>query len=67
MKIVKIDLQNGKFIDVVVESSEAEGQLTDLLTWYAAARSELLEAINDIRNTGEVDKERLDMLEAKWG
>lgn len=67
MKVLKIDLQDGKFLDVVVESDEAHGQLTDLLNWYESARKELIEAIDDTRKSGEVDKDRLDVLEAKYG
>ena len=67
MKVIKIDLQDGKFIDVVVESEEAHGQLTDLLNWYATARQELLDEVDNLRKSGEVDKDRLDLLEAKWG
>ena len=67
MKVLKIDLQDGKFLDVVVESDEAHGQLTDLLNWYESARKELIEAIDDMRKSGEVDKDRLDALEAKYG
>ena len=66
MKVLKIDLQDGKFLDVVVESDEAH-QLTDLLNWYESARKELIEAIDDTRKSGEVDKDRLDALEAKYG
>ena len=66
MKVLKIDLQNGKFVDVVVASDDAHGQLTDLLGWYETARKELIEAIDDTRKSGEVDKDRLDMLEAKY-
>ena len=67
MKIIKIDLQDGKFIDVVVASSEAHNQLTDLLMWYESARKELIEAVDDARKSGEVDRDRFDMLEAKYG
>ena len=67
MKIIKIDLQDGKFIDVAVASDEEHGQLTDLLNWYETARKELVEAVDDARKSGEVDKDRLDMLEAKYG
>ena len=67
MKIIKIDLQDGKFIDVVVASGEAHNQLTDLLMWYESARKELIEAVDDTRKSGWVDKDRLDMLEAKYG
>ena len=67
MKVIKIDLQNGKFIDVVVASDEEHGQLTDLLNWYETARQELIDAIDDTRKSGEVDKDRLDTLEAKYG
>ena len=67
MKVIKIDLQDGKFIDVVVASDEEHGQLTDLLLWYETARKELIEAIDDTRKSGWVDKDRLDMLEAKYG
>ena len=67
MKVLKIDLQDGKFLDVVVESDEAHGQLTDLLNWYESARKVLIEAIDDTRKSGEVDKDRLDALEAKYG
>ena len=67
MKIIKIDLQGGKFIDVVVASGEAHNQLTDLLMWYESARKELIEAVDDTRKSGWVDKDRLDMLEAKYG
>ena len=67
MKVLKIDLQDGKFLDVVVESDDAHGQLTDLLNWYESARKELIEAIDDTRKSGEVDKDRLDALEAKYG
>ena len=67
MKIIKIDLQDGKFIDVVVASGEAHNQLNDLLSWYEAARKELVEAVDDARKSGEVDKDRFNMLEAKYG
>ena len=67
MKLIKINLENGKFIDVVVASGEAHNQLTDLLSWYEAARKELIEAVDDARKSGEVDKDRFDMLEAKYG
>ena len=67
MKVIKINLQDGKFVDVVVASDEAHGQLTDLLLWYETARKELVEAVDDARKSGEVDKDRLDMLEAKYG
>lgn len=67
MKVIKIDLQDGKFIDVVVDSHDAHIQLTDLLNWYETARKELIDAIDDTRKSGWVDKDRLDMLEAKYG
>ena len=67
MKVIKINLENGKFVDVVVASDEAHGQLTDLLLWYETARKELIEAVDDARKSGEVDKDRFNMLEAKYG
>lgn len=67
MKAIKIEMQNGKFIDVVVENEDAASQLKALLLWYESARKELVEAVDDARKSGEVDKDRLDMLEAKYG
>lgn len=67
MKVIKVDLQDGKFIDVVVASDEEHGQLTDLLLWYETARKELVEAVDDTRKSELVDKDRLDTLEAKYG
>ena len=67
MKVIKINLEDGKFVDVVVENEEAVRQLNALLTWYETARKELIEAVDDARKSGEVDKDRFDMLEAKYG
>ena len=67
MKIIKINLENGKFVDVVVENEDAASQLEALLSWYESARKELIEAVDDARKSGEVDKDRFNMLEAKYG
>ena len=42
-------------------------QLEALLSWYESARKELVEAVDDARKSGEVDKDRFDLLEAKYG
>ena len=67
MKVIKIDLQDGKFVDVVVENEDAASQLEALLSWYESARKELVEAVDGARKSGEVDKDRFNMLEAKYG
>ena len=67
MKVIKINLENGKFVDVVVENEDAASQLEALLSWYESARKELIEAVDDARKSGEVDKDRFNMLEAKYG
>ena len=67
MKVIKINLEDGKFVDVVVENEDAASQLKALLSWYESARKELIDAIDDTRKSGEVDKDRLDTLEAKYG
>lgn len=46
MKVIKIDLQDGKFIDVVVENEDAASQLEALLSWCESARKELVEAVD---------------------
>ena len=67
MKVIKINLEDGKFVDVVVENEDAATQLEALLSWYESARKELVEAVDDARKSGEVDKDRFNMLEAKYG
>ena len=67
MKVIKINLENGKFVDVVVENEDDASQLKALLSWYESARKELIEAVDDARKSGEVDKDRFNMLEAKYG
>ena len=67
MKVIKINLEDGKFVDVVVENEDAASQLKALLSWYESARKDLIEAVDDARKSGQVDKDRLDMLEAKYG
>ena len=53
MKIVKIDLQDGKHIEVIVGNEKDEVELTSLIEWLYGAR---LSAINIAKMAIESDE-----------